>query len=167
MKLGYGIFFAIFLLIILTAGVVSASDAIGDNLTVENAADDTNNNLAVDEADGSLQANDEADVSLKEDSNADVVKSAPAKTKVKFSNDIAKYKKSKYFKIKITDKKTKKPKKPVCRKQYDALASPLRPFWRLSFGTVYHSVYDRRRAARYLRPYLPAFVPCRGRVRLL
>lgn len=105
MKFNYGIFLGMFLLIIFTVGIASAND----NLTVENAMEDVNNDLSVSEVNDVLGADNQSDVSLKSNSNAKVKKATPIKTKVKFSNGISKYKKSKYYKIKITDKKTKKP----------------------------------------------------------
>lgn len=100
------------LLMIFMVGAVCATDNVNSNYTVENGNDGVNNN-SIEDVSGSSSVNNQSDVSSQPSnvSNVDTKKVTPIKTKVKYSGDVSKYKKSKYFKIKIIDKKTKKPVK--------------------------------------------------------
>ena len=96
MKLKRILLLAVVALAFLMIASASASDDAQDNLTAENK----NADLISEDNDGDTRLVVD-EVSSK--------KSTPIKSKVKFSNDISKYKKNKYLKIKITNKKTKKP----------------------------------------------------------
>nr|WP_295000710.1 hypothetical protein [uncultured Methanobrevibacter sp.] len=97
MKLNRILLFGVVLLAFLMIASASASDDAGDNLASENLKLESGDTILTDK---------DAELVVK---NVSPKKTTPIKSKVRFSNDVSKYKQNKYFKIKITNKKTKKP----------------------------------------------------------